>query len=45
MPLTIESPGSDYILFTGDGTAVPLTEQFTTVHTVPGERLIVTPNT
>jgi hypothetical protein len=45
MPLTIESPGSDYILFTGDGTAVPLTEQFTTVNTVSGERLIVTPNT
>ena len=45
MPLTIESPGSDYILFTGDGTAVPLTEQFTTVNTVSGERLTVTPNT
>jgi len=34
---TVEKPGDGYILITGDGSRIPLTERFTSVGTVPGE--------
>ena len=39
MPLTLESPGTGYVLMTGDGRSVPLDDRFTTVETSPGETL------
>ena len=38
-PLTIEAPGDGYVLLTGDGKELPLTEKFTTVDTKKGERI------
>jgi hypothetical protein len=37
--LTIEAPGDGYVLLTGDGKELPLTEKFTTVDTKKGERI------
>ncbi|MBR4961167.1 MAG: hypothetical protein IKY52_09740, partial [Clostridia bacterium] len=45
MPLTLETPGSGYVLIRGDGTKLPLQEKFITVATQTGERLILTQDT
>jgi hypothetical protein len=39
--LTVEAPAEGYILVTGDGARIPLTEQYTSVETKAGERLEV----
>ena len=39
--LTIEAPAEGYVLVTGDGRRIPLTETFTTVETAVGEKLTV----
>ena len=39
--LTLEAPAAGYILVTGDGRRIPLTETVTTVETTAGERLAV----
>ncbi|MBO5298849.1 MAG: hypothetical protein J6B51_02060, partial [Clostridia bacterium] len=40
--LTVEKPDDGYVIITGDGRRISLTEKFTTVNTVKGEKLTVT---
>ena len=40
--LTVEKPDDGYVILTGDGRKIALTEKFTTVNTVKGEKLTVT---
>lgn len=39
--LTVEAPAEGYVLITGDGTRIPLTEEVTAVETAVGERITV----
>ena len=41
MPLTLEAPGEGYVLVTGDGKELPLTDKFTTVETKKRECITI----
>lgn len=42
MPLTLESPGSGYVLIMGDGRRLPVCEESITVNTKKGETVVLT---
>ena len=41
MPLTLESPGDDYVLLMEDGRKIPVTEDILTVETRKGEKIVL----